>query len=121
METLGEYIIRLRKEKGLSQRRLAQLSDMANTTIQRIEEDNTKTPSIDTLRKLESALSLEVGELIEKAYSDTTIKLSRENLPDDLKDIKIEYLKIAKKMQDQEVSTKDFEEILNFTQKMKKN
>lgn len=59
-ETFGEYIVRLRQSKGYSQRKLAQLTGLSNTTISRIESGITEKPDAETIKIL--AQSLDVDE-----------------------------------------------------------
>ena len=63
-ETLGQYITRLRKEKGYSQRKLALLSGISNTTINRIESGETPNPDAPTLKALAEVLGLEETTLL---------------------------------------------------------
>lgn len=53
----------LRKEKGLSQKRLANMLEVSPSYIQKIES-NKKNPSISTLRKISSALNVDMSLLI---------------------------------------------------------
>lgn len=57
MENLsfGRYIVSLREQKGMSQRKLAELAGVTNSTISRIEADSVK-PDPATLDKLALAL-----------------------------------------------------------------
>ncbi|MHC1747484.1 MAG: helix-turn-helix domain-containing protein [Cellulosilyticaceae bacterium] len=67
--TLGQFIQQLRTEKKYSQRKLALLSDLSNTTISRIESD-TVVPDLESLEKIASALKVDVGSLI--SYRNNT-------------------------------------------------
>jgi len=55
---------KLRKQKGLSQERLARLADVANNTIIKIESGENKNPTLKTLRKVSKALDVSIDELI---------------------------------------------------------
>lgn len=55
---------KLRETKGLSQEKLARLSDVANNTIVKIEAGKNQNPTLDTLKKIAKALSISVDELI---------------------------------------------------------
>lgn len=57
---------KLRKQKGLSQEKLARLADVANNTIIKIESGENKNPTLETLRKVAKALDVSVDELILK-------------------------------------------------------
>lgn len=55
---------KLRETKGLSQEKLARLSDVANNTIVKIEAGKNQNPTLDTLKKIAKALEISVDELI---------------------------------------------------------
>lgn len=61
---LAKNIERLRRQKGLSQERLARLADVANNTIIKMESGENKNPTLETLRKVAKALDVSVDELI---------------------------------------------------------
>jgi len=54
----------MRESKGLSQEKLARLSDVANNTIVKIEAGKNKNPTLETLKKIAKALDISVDELI---------------------------------------------------------
>ena len=59
----GNIIANARKENGLSQRRLAELSGIRNSTISRIEA-NKVTPDIETLEKISKVIDLELLDFV---------------------------------------------------------
>lgn len=63
--TVSEKIRELRVAKGLSQDKLAVLSDVAVQTIRRIEQEGNGYPSFKTLSKLAKALDVTVNDLID--------------------------------------------------------
>ena len=63
-ENLAKNIERLRKQKGLSQEKLARLADVANNTIIKMESGENKNPTLETLRKVAKAFGVSVDELI---------------------------------------------------------
>lgn len=63
-KNLANNIIRLRKQKGLSQEKLARLSDVANNTIIKMETGENDNPTLETLRKVAKALDVSVDKLI---------------------------------------------------------
>jgi len=63
-ENLSKNMERLRKQKGLSQEKLARLADVANNTIIKMESGENKNPTLETLRKLAEAFGVSVDELI---------------------------------------------------------
>ncbi|QAT40874.1 helix-turn-helix domain-containing protein [Clostridium sp. JN-9] len=79
-ETFGKYIERLRDHKGYSQRKLAQVTGISNTTINRIEKNITNNPDLNTLKLL--AKHLDVDEI----YMLEASGYKRENKSTDLND-----------------------------------
>ena len=63
-ENLAKNVEKLRKQKGLSQEKLARLADVANNTIIKMESGENKNPTLETLRKVAKALDVSVDELI---------------------------------------------------------
>lgn len=56
---------KLRENKGLSQEKLARLSDVANNTIVKIEAGKNQNPTLDTLKKIAKVLDVSVDDLIQ--------------------------------------------------------
>ena len=63
-ENLAKNVEKLRKQKGLSQERLARLADVANNTIIKMESGENKNPTLETLRKVAKAFGVSVDDLI---------------------------------------------------------
>lgn len=63
-ENLAKNVEKLRKQKGLSQEKLARLADVANNTIIKMESRENKNPTLETLRKVARAFGVSVDELI---------------------------------------------------------
>ncbi len=63
-KNLANNIIRLRKQKGISQEKLARLSNVANNTIIKMESGENDNPTLETLRKVAKALDVSVDDLI---------------------------------------------------------
>ena len=62
--TIAKNIKKYRKEKGLSQDKLARLADIAHATIIKIESGGIQSPTIDTVQKIAKALGIGVEDLI---------------------------------------------------------
>jgi len=65
MSNITRNLRKLREAKGLSQEKLARLSDVANNTIIKIEAGKNQNPTLDTLKKVSKALDVSVDELID--------------------------------------------------------
>jgi transcriptional regulator with XRE-family HTH domain len=63
LQLIGNNIRKKRDEKGISQQELADYSDVAKSTIQRIELGEMN-PSILILKSISNALEIELSELI---------------------------------------------------------
>ena len=60
---IAENIKKYRKEKGLSQDKLARLADIAHATIIKIESGGIQNPTIDTVQKIAKALDIGLEDL----------------------------------------------------------
>jgi len=68
--SFGRYLVKLREEKSISQRKLAEMAGVTNSTISRIEADSVK-PDPVTLGKLSIALKVDKSLLLTKCgYSE---------------------------------------------------
>lgn len=68
--TFGQFLVGLREERGFSQRKLAEIANITNSTVSRIESNQVK-PDPLTLEKLSQALSVEKSLLMTKCgYSE---------------------------------------------------
>ena len=64
MSNITKTLRKLRKDKGLSQEKLARLADVANNTIIKIEASKNQNPTLDTFKKIPKALEVSVDDLI---------------------------------------------------------
>lgn len=63
-ETIGSRIKKLRAEKELTQDDLARKAGIPNATLMKIENDTVKNPTINTLKKIASALNVTIDLLV---------------------------------------------------------
>ena len=66
MDVIGRNLIKIRKEKVLSQERLAAKCSMSKETIYLLETGKKKNPGIRTLQKIADVLEVPVTELLKK-------------------------------------------------------
>ena len=64
MSNITKNLRKLRESKGLSQEKLARLSDVANNTIIKIEAGKNQNPTLETLKKVAKVLEVSIDELI---------------------------------------------------------
>lgn len=71
----GSYLKKLRKERGLSIRRLEEMSGVSNAYLSQIENGKRGLPSPEILKKIYEPLDVGYTELMEKAgYISTSVK-----------------------------------------------
>lgn len=70
--TIGKTIRSIRKEKGITQKKLAELSGMAEITIRQYEADKYK-PKIEQVERIAKALEVTAADLMGIEYFDATI------------------------------------------------
>ncbi len=75
---IGENIRRLRKEKGYTQKQLAEKCDMYESQIRKYELSNAN-PKLDTIRKISAALGVYISDLV-----DDWSKISKDEISEDL-------------------------------------
>lgn len=63
--TVGKNIKRIRKEKGLTQKKLGELCGIAEPTIRKYESDKLN-PKIETVDKIASALRVNIVDIMEQ-------------------------------------------------------
>jgi transcriptional regulator with XRE-family HTH domain len=61
---LAQNIRKLRKQKGLSQEKLARLADISTATLVKIEAGVAKEPTITTVTKIAVALEVSIDEIV---------------------------------------------------------
>ena len=75
MSTIGDNLRTLRKEKHISQTKLAKLSGVSNTYINRLENGVYNNPSYDVLIKLANALNIDIKLLTNAEISSEEMSL----------------------------------------------
>ncbi len=64
LATVSKKVRKYRKEKGLSQDRLAKKADLAFHTIVKLEAGDTSNPTVDTVKKIADALEVTTDDLL---------------------------------------------------------
>lgn len=82
---LGQLVSELRKEKGCSQRKFAEISGLSNATISRIENGETHNPDIETLKLLAAHLDYPIAEFIKLSEQNAERNSSK-------KQVKLKFL-----------------------------
>ncbi|MEI6631549.1 MAG: helix-turn-helix transcriptional regulator [bacterium] len=61
---IGKNIKKIRQKKGLSQEKLARLTEISLNTLTKIESGFTKRPSFQTIAKIAKVLEISLDELV---------------------------------------------------------
>jgi XRE family transcriptional regulator of biofilm formation len=61
---LAKRVKEYRRQKGLTQQKLAEKTGLSFNTITKIEQGIGKSPTLDTLNKLADALNVSIDELV---------------------------------------------------------
>ena len=76
--SFGQYLKEQRKQRGMSQRLLAQLIDSSNTEISRIEQEIRQKPSPVMLKKIAEVMDIPIDEIMREAgytpHSSTVVQ-----------------------------------------------
>lgn len=64
---IGKNIKRYRKEKGFTQRKLAEMLLLSESFIAKLESDTFQTISIDTLEQIAFALNVHISKLFDES------------------------------------------------------
>lgn len=64
MNTIGEKVKKLTKEKGMTQEELARKADIPYTTLLKIISGSVENPTVKTMQKLAIALEVAVDDLL---------------------------------------------------------
>lgn len=98
MTTLGDYIAKLREEKGWSQKELARRAGRSQTTIHKIETGLTLHPGIDILVDIAKALNISVHLLvlayegqISKNWRDLQLQALKEDVIQNMESVFSKY------------------------------
>lgn len=115
---VGDRLRNLREQSGKTQQDVAQLVGKSDASIGHYERGYMM-PSTDILRKLAKIYDVSVGYIL-GSEEDGSFDIFEEDLPQDLKDLKIGYLRAAKKAQDLKLSPEDLEKLIEIAENMKK-
>ncbi len=113
---IGENIKRIRKEKGYTQKQLAEKCEMYESQIRKYEL-NKANPKVDTLKKIAKALDCEVSDIDEHIYIVPPYKPS----PELLEKFKLEadVREILKKYEEGiTLTSEEWEKIFDYNEKM---
>lgn len=105
---IGEKLKAIRLQRGLSQSQVGNKLDFNYTYLSKIE--NGQIPSLKLLKKLADFYNISVAELFGEEVS----------VPNELKEIGVDYISIAKELKEKEISPEQMHEIMKMVEMIKK-
>ncbi|HHY22713.1 MAG TPA: helix-turn-helix transcriptional regulator [Clostridiaceae bacterium] len=115
---IGNRIKQLRKEHNLTQNQFASLFGVYDSTISQYENGK-REPEYNTVIKIANKFNVSIDWLLGRVESKDLVKLETDNLPEQLRDVGVEYLMLAKEMREKEIPPEDVRKIINAINALK--
>lgn len=112
----GQRLKVLRNKKGMLQKDLANLLRVSPSTIGMYERGK-RDPDTDTVVFLAKYFNVSTDYLLGLVDNPNVVTTTNRNIPIELKDIRVEYLSLAKEMQDNQLPPEDIKKILDVLKK----
>ncbi len=114
-----ERLKKLRSEKKLNQEELGLKLNLSQQTISAYE-NGSKQPPIDVINQLANFFGVSVDYLLGRVQEKSLHVVEGDAIPQELREIGVEYLEIAKQMQDDDLSPEEVKKILDAVKNLKK-
>lgn len=115
---IGNRIKQLRKEHNLTQNQFASLFGVYDSTISQYENGK-REPEYNTVIKIANKFNVSIDWLLGRVENKDLVKLEVDNLPEQLRDVGVEYLMLAKEMREKEIPPKDVRKIIDAINALK--
>lgn len=115
---IGARLRELRIKSGKTQEEVGKLIGKSDAMIGHYERGY-KMPNPEILKKFAEIFSVSVGRIL-GSEDDDAYDIFEDELPKELKDLKIGYIRAAKKAQDLKLSPEDLEKLIEIAENMKK-
>ncbi len=116
---IGDRLKLLRKEKGLEAQHIAKKINVAKSTYSGYE-NNKSVPNYEILKKLADVFNVTTDYLLEKTDRKELAVIEGDSIPQELRDIGIEYLQVNKELKEKGFSPEDIRELIGTIEKIKK-
>lgn len=107
--TFGERLRVLREKEGLHQKEMATKLKMANTTYHNYESGK-REPDIETIKYISNFFDVTTDYLLGKTDNPKTVV--KFDIPEELKEIGVQYLVVARQMQDHKITPEEAKRII---------
>ena len=115
---IGDRIRQLRKENNLTQYEFGTLFGLYDSTIS-MYETGRRTPEYETIVKIADYFNVSIDWLLGRVENKNLIVIDKENMPEALKNIGVEYLKLAMEMNQQSIPPNDVRKIIEAIKSLK--
>ena len=116
---IGDRIKQLRRENNLTQNQFASLFGLYDSTISQYENGK-REPEYNTIIKIANKFNVSIDWLLGRVESKDLVIMDTYSLPKQLRDIGVEYLMLAKEMEDKDIPPEDVRKILDAINILKK-
>lgn len=116
----GEKLRKLRKSKNLTLRDLAKDLDISYSALGKYER-NERQPDYKTLKEIANFFHVSIDYLLGVTDNPYTIETVPAIIPDELKELDVEYIALAKDIQDRKIPPEDIKKILDAIASIKKS
>ncbi|QEK11653.1 helix-turn-helix transcriptional regulator [Crassaminicella thermophila] len=112
----GSRLKHLRSKKKITQQELAELLNVSPSTIGMYEQGR-RDPDTNTIKFLANYFNVSTDYLLGIVDDPDVIRVTGDQVPKELRNIGVEYLTLAKEMQDKEIPPEDIKKILDVLKK----
>ena len=117
--TIGDRIKQLRMENNLTQNQFAALFGLYDSTISQYENGK-RVPEYDIIIKIANKFNVSIDWLLGRVENKELVLMDKNSLPDQLKQIGVEYIMLAKEMEDKDIPPEDVRKIFDAINILKK-
>lgn len=117
---IGERIKQLREDLNLDRSELAKKLNLTYHALSKYET-NERQPDYNTLKIIADFFNVSVDYLLGRVDEKNLHVVEGEAIPKELREVGVEYLELAKQMQDDELSPEEVKKILDAVRNLKKD
>lgn len=119
MSTFQDRIKQLRTEKGITQQDLSDKLGITKSILSKYENGH-REPGREILNSLADFFDVSVDYLLGRTDRKEIYILEKKDLPDELQDLGIDYIGVAKEIKESGFSIEEIKELIEFAKKMRK-
>lgn len=116
----GDRLKELRKEKQLSQEQLSKTLNISRRVLGYYETNERFPKDENTLKRIADFFEVTVDYLLGRTARKELAIIEGDNIPQELRDIGIEYLQVNKELKEKGFTPDDIRELIGTIEKIKK-